>query len=247
MRTTLWASTCWPSSQARVTSVNSFSSLRSLKAEVRFSWKSFHCRHSFSSDLWTIFDFSVWLTKQIFQQRLQSMTEMPPIFLIWQIEKNTIFRSSPFQVSKILAPNLNNEKSTLFSTHSRKNNNTQVICYFQLGSGNFRGKSSDKSTVEAQSKYHKRRKALGIYFWGTSIKVNIWWNKDYISQNRNMAKLSSSVWKVVQSARRGKSSVSSNECPFPFRVLECFYWILNEVRTFQYWVLSPPHHHHHII
>ena len=61
MRTTLWTSTCWPSSQARVTSVNSLSSLRSLKAEVRFVWKSFHCKHSFSSELCGIF-FNYWQT-----------------------------------------------------------------------------------------------------------------------------------------------------------------------------------------
>ena len=39
MRTTLWASICWPSSQARVTSVNSLSR------------KSFHCKKSFSPDI----------------------------------------------------------------------------------------------------------------------------------------------------------------------------------------------------
>ena len=50
MRTTLWASTCWPSSQARVTSVNSLSSLSSPKAELIFRRKSFHCKQSFSSD-----------------------------------------------------------------------------------------------------------------------------------------------------------------------------------------------------
>jgi len=48
-RTTLWASTCWPSSQAKVTSVNSLSCLNSPKAELTFSLKSFHCKHSFSS------------------------------------------------------------------------------------------------------------------------------------------------------------------------------------------------------
>ena len=47
--TTLCASICCPSSQARVTSVNSLSSLSSLNEEVIFSLKSFHWRHSFST------------------------------------------------------------------------------------------------------------------------------------------------------------------------------------------------------
>ena len=47
-RTTLWASICCPSPQARVTSVKSLSSLSSLNEEVMFSLKSFHWRHSFS-------------------------------------------------------------------------------------------------------------------------------------------------------------------------------------------------------
>ena len=57
MRTTLWASTCWPSSQARVTSVKSLSSFSFPKAEQILSRKSFHCKNSFSSDLciFTIF------------------------------------------------------------------------------------------------------------------------------------------------------------------------------------------------
>ena len=48
VKTTLCASTCFPSSQARVTSVNSFSRLKSLKPDKMFSWKSFHFRQSFS-------------------------------------------------------------------------------------------------------------------------------------------------------------------------------------------------------
>ena len=51
MRTTLWASTCWPSSQARVTSVKSLSSFRFPKAVLILSRKLFHCKLSFSSDL----------------------------------------------------------------------------------------------------------------------------------------------------------------------------------------------------
>ena len=47
-RITLWASTCFPSSQARVTSVKSSSSLRLPNVFTTFSLKSFHCRHSFS-------------------------------------------------------------------------------------------------------------------------------------------------------------------------------------------------------
>ena len=45
---TLCASTCWPSSQARVTSVKSLSCLRLPNAVLTFSWKSFHFRQSFS-------------------------------------------------------------------------------------------------------------------------------------------------------------------------------------------------------
>ena len=37
-----------PSSQAKVTSAKSWSLLKSPNAEFRFSWKSFHLRHSFS-------------------------------------------------------------------------------------------------------------------------------------------------------------------------------------------------------
>ena len=47
-KTTLWASSCWPSSKARVTSVNSLSSLSSLNEEVVFSLKSLHSRQTFS-------------------------------------------------------------------------------------------------------------------------------------------------------------------------------------------------------
>ena len=47
-RMTLWASTCWPSSQARVTSVKSLSPLKSPKEEITLFLKSFHCRQSFS-------------------------------------------------------------------------------------------------------------------------------------------------------------------------------------------------------
>ena len=43
-----WASICWPSSHTRVTSVNSLSSRSFPKAELTFSLKLFHCRHSFS-------------------------------------------------------------------------------------------------------------------------------------------------------------------------------------------------------
>ena len=42
---------CWPSSQARVTSTNSFCSLRLQNAVLTFSWKSFHFRQSFSDML----------------------------------------------------------------------------------------------------------------------------------------------------------------------------------------------------
>ena len=45
---TLWASNCWPSSQAKVTSEKSLSPSRFPKAVATFSWKSFHFRHSFS-------------------------------------------------------------------------------------------------------------------------------------------------------------------------------------------------------
>ena len=45
---TLCASICWPSSQDRVTSVNSLSFLNFPKAELTFFLKSFHCRQSFS-------------------------------------------------------------------------------------------------------------------------------------------------------------------------------------------------------
>ena len=47
-RMTLWASKCWPSSHARVTSVKSLSFRNLLKAELTFSLKSFHWRQSFS-------------------------------------------------------------------------------------------------------------------------------------------------------------------------------------------------------
>ena len=47
-RITLWASNCLPSSQARVTSAKSLSSLRIPNALVAFSLKSFHCKQSFS-------------------------------------------------------------------------------------------------------------------------------------------------------------------------------------------------------
>ena len=47
-KTTLWAPVCSPSSQAKVTSVNSSSLLSSLKLDKMFSWKSFHFKQSFS-------------------------------------------------------------------------------------------------------------------------------------------------------------------------------------------------------
>ena len=49
-KTTLCASICSPSSQARVTSVNSPSSLSSLNEVVIFSLKSFHWRQSLSEE-----------------------------------------------------------------------------------------------------------------------------------------------------------------------------------------------------
>ena len=49
--TTLWASTCWPSSQTRVTSLKSRSSLSFPNAPLIFSWNSFHWRQSFSDIL----------------------------------------------------------------------------------------------------------------------------------------------------------------------------------------------------
>ena len=61
---TLCASICWPSSHARVTSVNSLSPLRSAKEALMFSLKLFHWRQSFSelnmteSELW--FDFVIY-------------------------------------------------------------------------------------------------------------------------------------------------------------------------------------------
>ena len=48
VKTTLWAPVCSPSSQAKVTSVNSLSFLSSLKPDNVFSWKSFHFKQSFS-------------------------------------------------------------------------------------------------------------------------------------------------------------------------------------------------------
>ena len=62
-KTTLCAPICWPSSQAKVTSVNSLSILSSLKPDKMFSWKSFHFKQSFSelimfTDLvWYLFNF----------------------------------------------------------------------------------------------------------------------------------------------------------------------------------------------
>ena len=50
-RITLCASTCWPSSQARVTSVKSLSFLNFPKVFLTLSWKSFHWRQSFSDIL----------------------------------------------------------------------------------------------------------------------------------------------------------------------------------------------------
>ena len=43
-----WAVICWPSSQARVKSEKSLSSLEALRADPAFSWKLFHFRQSFS-------------------------------------------------------------------------------------------------------------------------------------------------------------------------------------------------------
>ena len=60
-KTTLWASICEPSSQARVTSVKSLSPFRSRKHDVTFCWKSFHFKQSFSS----IFQF--WKDDEEFQ------------------------------------------------------------------------------------------------------------------------------------------------------------------------------------
>ena len=51
---TLWASTCFPSSQARVTSAKSASSLRFPNAPMTFSLKSFHCRQSFSDIVYQV-------------------------------------------------------------------------------------------------------------------------------------------------------------------------------------------------
>ena len=48
---TFCASTSWPSSQARVTSAKSLSSLKFPKAILMLSWKSFHWRQSFSDIL----------------------------------------------------------------------------------------------------------------------------------------------------------------------------------------------------
>ena len=48
---TLWASTCCPSSQTKVTSLKSLSSLKFPNALLILSWKSFHWRHSFSDIL----------------------------------------------------------------------------------------------------------------------------------------------------------------------------------------------------
>ena len=45
---TLCVSICVPSSQTRVTSAKSWSFLNTANAELRFSWKSFHLRQSFS-------------------------------------------------------------------------------------------------------------------------------------------------------------------------------------------------------
>ena len=59
----------WPSSQARVTSVNSLSSLRRPKALLTFSLKSFHFRQSFSDILtvcWRISDILMPLLKSTF-------------------------------------------------------------------------------------------------------------------------------------------------------------------------------------
>ena len=47
---TLWTSNCWPSSQARVTSVKSLSSLRSWKAEQTLLLKLLHWRENFSDN-----------------------------------------------------------------------------------------------------------------------------------------------------------------------------------------------------
>ena len=48
LRMTLWASISWSSSHTRVTSEKAGSSLKPLKEEVMFCWKSFHFRHNFS-------------------------------------------------------------------------------------------------------------------------------------------------------------------------------------------------------
>ena len=86
---TLWASTCLPSSQTRVTSAKSFSSLRFPNEPMTLSLKSFHCKQSFSdimrqwksqwsTDLyeWQYWEFGTLLVSNLdeFAQRKKSAT-----------------------------------------------------------------------------------------------------------------------------------------------------------------------------
>ena len=61
-----WAFTCWPSSQARVTSAKSTSFLRFPKVEFLISLKSFHLRHN----LLDIIDFYFRLCKDWFKSNI---------------------------------------------------------------------------------------------------------------------------------------------------------------------------------
>ena len=64
---TLWVLICVPSSQARVTSAKSWSFLNPPNAELRFSWKSFHLRQSFSEFCIFSFTWTDWVSRRLIQ------------------------------------------------------------------------------------------------------------------------------------------------------------------------------------
>ena len=94
-RITLWASICWPSSEARVTSANSLSSLRLPNAMFKFSWKSSHLRRSF----WDMAQFS---TRFFHMNNWRSFLSAPTgalyVMMLYQISSS----SHVFEILSIL-------------------------------------------------------------------------------------------------------------------------------------------------
>ena len=87
-KTVLWTSMFWPSSQARVTSVKSLSSLSALNENVMFSLKSFHWRHSFSEEL-IIPIILVFCVRSVVSDHWGALSEDGPLTILVNIQSST--------------------------------------------------------------------------------------------------------------------------------------------------------------